>query len=682
MNLGIVKGLPNLWKVWHDAEVMSKRFLRIPVLLGTALCCLVHAGSTEPNRVPIQAELVKAIEAGRVQVGDSVLAKVLIEWKDSACNLRKGAILKGRVVSESVHSKTSRTSDLALLFESGECGGRDLKPLPLTIAAVMAPNPNSSLYADQEHQSLSDAVGLGVGGGSTAGSGAGFVGGGGLRSVTAAAGTAYVEPTRYKPPKAVLPGQVVGIGGVKLSVGSGPEGSSVLSSGHNLRLESGSQFVLVPSLKAAPMVAANLPPNLPASAPSSTTSSTDPTASQTTVSEEPAIDETEICAPPQCSTALAAGEAEPGTAQAAATISIKELGYSLRGNREMDSFDYDAALAYLGPKKLLFTFNPHLLVPRPGAEASPQMRTIRAVLIDLQTMKVIQTTDWRVLDSRQYLWPIENERVLVHVGSELRMYGPGLKVEQKVSLSGPLAFVRISPSGKYFAVGTVQERHSRGVHEQLAEAEGREPEEDVEVKVLNAEFRTLASVTRSSRDAPPVLSDEGEIRIPTTGKNRWRIVENSWDGQRRVLAQVNSTCKPEATTLQPNLLFLVGCDRQADGKWYRMLRADGKPVLKGWSPSAELEQTASGASDSFAVRVAKAGKPVETESLFLPTDLLSENIGVYRVEDGKRTFAVSVPSPVPTLQTFVLSPTGDQLAILKGDQITFYSVPGGTEARK
>jgi hypothetical protein len=661
---------------------MGKRFLAIPALIGFGLCFLVYA--TEPNRVPIQAELVKAMEAGKLKAGDSVLAKVQIDWKSPACNLRKGAILQGRVVSANVRSKTSKTSDLALLFESGECGGRDMKLLPLTIAAVMAPDPNSSLYRDQEHQSLSEAVGLAVGGGGNAGTGSGFAGGGGgLRSVTAAAATAYVEPTRYKPPKAVLPGQVVGIGGVKLSVGSGPEGSSVLSSsGHNMRLESGSQFVLVPSLKPAPTVAINVPPNALAPGATSTWSTTSSTANQTAAPEVPPIDETEICAPPECSVALAASEAEPGMTQAAATISIKELGYSLRANHEMDSFDYDAALAYLGPSKLLFTFNPHSLVPRPGAEASPQMRTVRAVLIDLQTMKALQTMDWRVLDAKQYLWPIGNERVLVHVSRELRMYGPGLKVEQKVSLSGPLAFVRISPSGKYFAVGVVQERHSRAVHDQLAEAEAREPEEDVEVKVLTAQFHTLATVTRSSRDAPPVLSDEGEIRIPTTGKNRWRIVENTWDGQRRVLAQVTSTCRPEATTLQPNLLFLVGCDRQADGKWYRMLRSDGKPVLKGWSPSAELEQTANGASGTFAVGVAKAAKPIEAESLFLPADLVSENIGVYRVENGKRTFAVSIPAPVPTLQTFVLSPRGDQLAVLKGDQIAFYSVPGVTETNK
>jgi len=658
---------------------MSKRFLPVSVLVFLALRLFSFAASNDPARLPVQAELVQGMEAGRAKVGDWVLAKVDVEWNNPGCKLRKGAILKGRVVSENARSKTSKTSDLALLFESAECGGRDLKPLPLTIAAVMAPDPNSSLYREQEHQSLADAVGLAVGGGGSAGAGSGFIGGSGnLRSVTAAAATAFVEPTRSKAPKAVMPGQVIGLGGVKLSVGSGPEGSSVLSSGHNLRLDAGSQFVLVPSPKTTPVVAsASASPT--ASAASSTPTNSPPGAA---AAEVPPVDETEICPPLACGLALTSSENQSSAAQAAASISVKELGYALGGNRQMAGFDYDAALAYLGSNRLLFTFNPHSLVPRAGREASPQMRTIRAVLIDLQTMKVLQTTDWRVLDEKQYLWSIGNDRALVHVGRELRMYGPGLKMEQKFSLGGPLAFVGIAPSGKYMAAGVVQERHSRAVHDQLVASELREPEEDVEVKVLTAEFHTLATVIRSSREVPPVLSDQGEIRIPAIGKNRWRVVENTWNGQRRVLAQVTSTCRPEATTLQPNLLFLVGCDRLEDGRWYRMLRFDGKPVLKGWSPSAEMQQTANGAADTFAVGVAKAAKPVETGSLFRATDLLSESVVVYRADNGQRRITVSIDSPAPAQQTFALSPGGDQLAVLTGNQIAVYSVPGASQTHR
>jgi hypothetical protein len=139
-------------------------------------------------------------------------------------------------------------------------------------------------------------------------------------------------------------------------------------------------------------------------------------------------------------------------------------------------------------------------------------------------------------------------------------------------------------------------------------AELHEPEEDVEIRLLDSQFRVLTTIMRSSELPPPVLLNEGEVHITNIGRNHWRIVENSWDRQRRVLAVATSTCVPQAESVPGNLLFVVGCDRQTRSRWYRILHGDGKVVLKGWSPSSELEQTAGGnvGSNAFAIRTAQA----------------------------------------------------------------------------
>lgn len=649
---------------------MRKRVLTIPsCLLFALVACFFEA--TAQERVPIQADLVRAIEAGRVKVGEAVLAKVVVKWQSPQCTLRQGAILKGRIVAQSVHSKIEKTSEIALLFDSGQCDGREMKPLLLTVAALLGSDPAQDKN-QYENQPLSDAVGLGLGSDPGPNGTAGSLSG--KRSVTQAAATVYVSPPRYKGPTAVMPGQVVGIRGMKLNVGSGPEGSSVLSiSGHNVRLESGAQFLLVANLNAPASAATTVTPAATALLPA-TASSTPPTNDVA-----PTADETEVCLPPQCNVALTPNEAEPGAAAASATLSVKDLGYvPERADHEMYSFDYGSAIAYLGQRELLFTFNPHVLIRREGTEAKfSKLRVIRAVLMNVQERRVERTLDWKVPDAQQYLWPMGQDAVLVHVGRELRLYGPGLKLQQRLALDGSLAFVRMSPSSKYFAVGVIQERHSEAVHRQLAEAEQREPEEDVEIKVLDGKFHTLATVERSSRAAPPVLSDDGEIRVLSMRKNRWRIVEESWDTQKHVLAQINSACRPEATTLPANLLFVVGCDPQTAGKWYRVLRSDGKPVLKGWSSSAELEHTASGdaSAGTFTIGMAEAAKSIVSDSAFRTSDLESERIAVYRAENGERIFAVAIPSPAPTVQTFVLSPAGDQLAVLQGDEIALYEIP-------
>lgn len=620
-------------------------------LLSTffAVLCLTGMPSLAADHLPVEARLVHTLDAGRVNVGDSILAKVLTPWQSEECVLREGAILKGRVVSLTGRSKTSKTEELALLFESAECDGRALKPLPLTVAAVMASDPrrDPELY---ESQPLAEAVGLSLNGG--------------VRNLTSAVATVFSEPYHYNGPKTIMPGDVVGMKGVRLNVGGGPEGSSVFTiAGHKLQLDQGSLLVLVPNRSATAenvtAAAASTAPPQPAS-----------DVKETLATEPP--EESDGCLPPECTSVLSAFETqEKQTASEA--FPVKDLGYSWRP-KEILGFEYDAAISYLGREQLLFTFNPHELVPRTRADAGyPNLRLIRAVLIDTNSRKVLKTVDWKVLDERQYLWPIGNERILVHAGHELRIYAADLKLEQRISLEGPLAFVRMAPSFQYFAIGTIRERHSESIHRELAQSEAREPEEDVDVKIVDANLKVLAQAARSSRAEPPVLSDYGELRTQHAGTNRWRIIENSWDRQTHVVTSVNSTCRPHLTTFPPHLLFMVGCDHLNDGKWYRVYRSDGKAVLKGWSPSAELEQRVTGtAGGSFSIAIASASRSLMPGAPFDSGDLQKEHINVYLGESGARTLSVTVHSPVPSVQTFALSPDGHELAVMQTDEILLY----------
>ena len=613
-------------------------------------------GQKTDTRIPIQAQLIRPVEAGRIKVGESILARVTFPWEGSECVLRAGAILKGRIVTVSARSQTSKTSELALLFESGECGGRDMKSLPLTLAALIA--PELSMDSELEQQTLSEAVGLAVNGG--------------LRSVADAAAITQFEPPRTKGPKAVLPGQVIGIADLKIAVGHGKEGSSILSSSRrNVRLESGSQFVLVPTLKTESATAEAATSKAGPPSPSIPTVGAIDTSDSLTSAEE-----VEVCAPSECSTTLTKMDSRTAPVGAPETVPTKDLGYRMKPlTQELNHFDYESAITYLGPK-LFFAFNPHGLVPRTGLEAkSKELHKVRGLLFNLETLKVEQTLEWRVPEGGQYLWPVGAGKALIHAGRELRLYGPDLRLEQKVSLAGPLAFVTVSPAGSYFAVGVINERHSEATHRQLLEAEDREPEEDVEVRVLDRNFNTLATVFRSSREGRPLLSDSGEIRLAIINKTHWGITESSWDGQHRVIAHFRSACRPTVTTLPSNLLFVMGCEWQADDKWYRVLRGDGTTALRGSSSSDELEQTAIATLSSFAIRIPRATKPMAANATYKSSDLEAEHIAVYRSVNGQRMISVNLPAPVPHRQTFALSPNGSQLAVLSREEISFYSLP-------
>lgn len=633
------------------------------------------ATTQSSERTPVQAELLKTIEAGRVQVGEPVYARVRLAWNQPDCKLREGAILKGRVVLQTPRTKAAKSSEIAMVFDTGQCGGRDMKPLPMTVAAVLAPDPimGPNLWNDQQKPPLSESFGLSLGG----------PGSGTMRSVTqAVANSAYMDTPLGKEPKTVLPGQVIGLKDLKLNLGKGPEGSSLFTSEkHNLRLESGSRLVLVSNVNASSVTSGNPPsPGTPEASLPETASSAQPVGAELP-------DESDSCAPPACNVVLNTGLAEPRNDAPDVFFSIQQLGFRGPVDREIYDLAYDGAISYIGAGRLLFTYNPHWLISRTSSDADlPKLHIVHAALIDLGTKKVIRTADWRIHDDRQYLWSMGRDRILVHVGPELRVYDHDLRLDRRIPLNGPLAFLRVSPSGGYLAIGTIRERHSESIHRELVEAEGKQPEEDVEVRVLDRTFQSLVDVMRSSRDAPPVLSDNGEIRVPTIGKNRWRIVEHTWTGQRHILKQVTSTCRPEVSSLPPDLLFVTGCDRLEDGKWYRVLRPDGTLVLKGESASTLRGHTANGIAGSrlFAVGISEATRPLALDSAFHSSELKSLHVGVYAAENGKKLTEVTIPSPLATFQSFALSPDDHAVAVLNSDQITIYplATPANPELPK
>jgi len=634
------------------------------VLLGL----LQADGSAPPHpQTPIEAELLIPVST-RTGVGKPVFARVLADWRSPGCTLRAGGILRGKVVATVSYSRSSKTSSVAISFDTAECADRKEMPAALTLMAVLAPRNGSA----NNSPPLNEAIGVAISAGASSSSG------GGGRSLTTAALTAGYQLSRDERTTTVTPGTVQGLRGLKLSVGTGPEGSSVLSqSGQSIRLERGTEFYLTPaSLPPAQEVASMAP----AAATTSLASSANASASVVQPAPAPALppvtpppDETEICSPPSCSIDI---PNTGGTARAEASLLISDLGYAPRRNREDYGFDHEAAVTYLGPDELLFTFNPHILVPRIGTE--PAARLIRALLIDTKNMRVSRSVDWRVPDDGQYLWAVAGNRVLIHVGNQLRAYGPGLKPEHEASLGAPLAFLRTAPSGGWIALGILHERHSPEMHRQLREALGNEPEEDVEVRLLDGNLQPVGSWLHSGSLNAPILADGGELRLAVNShRTRWSIVEYGWNKQRRTVAIVTSVCQPDLMSVPPNLLFVSGCARATRERWYRVLGPDGRAVLRISNPPSELPKYPHGseAGRVFALGFAEPARSMIPGNAFSAAALTAELVTVYAVQGGKRLLTVRLPDPAATEQTFALSPDGDRLAVLSGNQISIYAVP-------
>ena len=106
-----------------------------------------------------------------------------------------------------------------------------------------------------------------------------------------------------------------------------------------------------------------------------------------------------------------------------------------------------------------------------------------------------------------------------------------------------------------------------------------------------------------------------------------------------------------------------------------MLRPDGHPVLKGFSPSEEIEQASSFiAPNEFAVRVVKVARAMLPGQPFSKSDLQREEISVYRSSDGRRLFSTTAEEVPMAEQSFALSPSGNQVTLIGDNAINFYSI--------
>ena len=641
---------------------MSKRIIAIAVTLALWSTGARADSAAMASITPVQATLTGDLATRLLQPGSIVHAQVAVEWTGGDCVLRKGAILEGHVLSVISHSKTVQDSEVSLAFTQAQCGHRDMSALDLTLVAVSAPPAHRDLGI------LNAPLPMGT----TAGQG-GIISlkmaQMGVNLPAASMGLDMPELAAFKV------GDVVGISRLRLSIRIGRESGSVLKmKGRDVSLEAHTMLLFVPtqsmlssdpgaggvkeSLPPAHAAADGVPPPAPELPP-------------------PPVDEIDRCTPGQCSAALSTGNAID-VGKAAASISIGQLGYIPRPNRNMASFDHDEALAYLGPGELLVAFKPHILATRHELGSSgPTRRLIRAALVDTRTSRVTHTVDWELPDFQEFLWPLGEGRVLVHVGSELRVYGRELKIENRKPLDGPLAFVRLSPNRNFMAVGIVHERHPRQLHEQLREESGAEPEEDISVEVLNRKFETVAQSTISSTLMPPTLLDEGQAVLLAQPDRHYRIALLAWNGKASTIARFTSGCTPQMSSIAPDLIFLVSCDKQANFRDYRLLHSDGQPMIMGRSALNDIGYAVDSSANqqSFVVKSVESSSAVHPDASFSADDLVSEKLAVYRTTDGKRLLRVRVGFPSSSSSGYALSPDGSELSVLNREQISVYSVP-------
>ena len=656
------------------------RFHRATLLLcglGCALTApaLLPAFQTPDPAVsplqPLQAELSEALDISHLTAGAVVTARVTENWKRADCPLKSGSVIQGHVTELTRRSKTEKTSSFKLLFDHAPCKGSESMLYSFTLIAVVGPPPEAFGANDGSLESSPLAASITTGGHSSLSGGAGSTRG--LMTVGIFDSNTRSSAQASQLPARVLPGQVVGLPKIELQVGVGAGDASTISmTKGNVRLGPKTTLVLVPAVIAAPAHSTGLTTETAAAKGSTKENGVSPGINDpaaTTVASEPP-DETEICRE-NCNVLGSTMLHSARVSDPISMLGISALGYAPHDKKRVSSFDSETTLTYLDEHHLLCTFDPHALRSR-STDGADTIRQVRAVMIDPTVPKVLGVMEWRVRGNDAYLWHYGQNQVLVHMEHELRLLDAQLETVRSIPLEGTVAWVAASPANDHLAVGIVRQRE--GANQFLdVQGAGQLSQEDLEVQVYDRDWNVVSTSLRPRNSAEPALSGDGELRVTHVSRGRWKISEYGWNRTEHVLATVRSACRPQVSAPVAELTFVTGCMATSGNPWYRMLGADGHTLLKAEAGSDEIVQSSKGGSAGlFAVRVFKAANPMSFDKPFERSDLVKEEIGVYRSANGSRLASVVTDDFILSLNAYALSPTAQQMAVVGKDSIHFY----------
>ncbi len=186
--------------------------------------------TAEDQEIPItstiEATVTGSLDSTHLKPGREITAQVVTGWQFPGCNLPAKSTLYGHITAAS-SSKNPDASEMAFVFDHGDCDGRSKKPISLTVIGVVAP---SDQFVGM-HSALPSEVA------------------GGGRDISNSVGNGGVAQDENLnpggPPRTVHPGIVIRIPKLQLEPHGGPECSArIMSAKHNFRLESGSELIL------------------------------------------------------------------------------------------------------------------------------------------------------------------------------------------------------------------------------------------------------------------------------------------------------------------------------------------------------------------------------------------------------------------------------------------------------
>lgn len=654
-----------------------------PLLLLLAVLSGGAHGQSSPQPPPLivgKADLLNTLKSANLKTGDLFYLRTIGPWQQGGCTIASHTTITGHV--ESLTSSTSRPHDtiLAVRFSEIPCSESKSTLMTPLLVSIKAPDPDRGNRYNPGAPQTPMLAGVFPSEMSQLTLNAPIAGSSGAVRAFDASEMNQLRDA-HAPGKPMKTGEVRGYRGIALTL-PGREGPAAkLSSESKIVLDRDTEFALVyaPAPPQSPSLDVRAAGSSPASvgAPSVNLASARPPSP----SPPPPAEIEDVCASSGCKQLAAV--AETGSARALWTLPLAGFGDQPRPVQHITGLDHGASVHFLGEDQILLTFTRHTLLPRSSdnnAWASDP-RSVRGVLISRVDGHVLRVKDWTVSDNiGPFAWALGNGLVMAHVGHDLVTFGPGLTIQRRFRLAGPLLFLSASPEGNLLLLATVHEKHTEKEHAEIASfvGPGVPIDEEYDLTGLNVAFQVTGARRVTAEPLRPALLHASMVSARPMRGSEWLLEESTWEGQSKRFAHFRSICPLQIQSFPGDLLLVQGCSPiEARTTWYRVLNAQGSTLFKGSCPYSDLIQQAQSGHDGrlFVIASSHFNQPVDRTTDLQIGDFTNLTVNVYDTATGKQFFAARLPRGSAQEDTFSLSPSGLTLAVLTSNSLQLFPLP-------
>jgi len=365
-------------------------------------------------------------------------------------------------------------------------------------------------------------------------------------------------------------------------------------------------------------------------------------------------------------------------------IEVAPLGF-VQPSRAYLSYRYSTAtLDFIDNDHLLFTFRDAGLMHRvPGDPTEDEDQVIRAMVLDLQTGKVIEQNQWRMHDRQRYLWPLHDGEFLVRQRNSLYLTDSHLQLRPYLEFDNPLQAVEIAPDRKLMVV-EVQKIVAPDPQPDPLNAgplAGLSPPRRKRTTVIvlrPGEHTSLAQTeSRTSIDLP--LVENGFLSL-LEGKDpsRWVIRRELLHGDPQTLTEVKSSCTPVLISVSGEVTLAVGCPPKGGGDHLvSAISLTGQVLWQDKWKQRYVWPTFSSAEDGsrFAFGSLEMNRDIGFMDTFGEDDVIAQMVGVFDTKSGKLELAKTATPVLSAGHNYALSSDGRRFAILREGAIEIYDLP-------